>query len=154
MKTISRIMVLSVAGALVAGSIVAHESDNGSVKARQHVMQLQAYYLGQLGAMAKGDVEYSSEAAQGAADSLVAISQLDHSTLWPPGTDSESISNTRALPNLWTDYPDIIEKAGALTDAVAAMQSVAGTDLESLRASMGPVGAACGACHKAYQKPQ
>ena len=154
MNKFSKIATLSIAGALVAGSIFAHGSENQSVKARQHVMSLQAYYLGQLGTMAKGDVEYDATAAQGAADSLVAITQLDHSTLWPPGTDSESDPNTRALPNLWTDYPDIIEKADALTQAVAAMQTAAGTDLDSLRAAMGPVGAACGACHKAYQKPR
>jgi cytochrome c556 len=34
-----------------------------------------------------------------------------------------------------------------------ALQGAAGT-LDGLRASIGPVGGACGACHKAYREPQ
>ncbi|MCB2131628.1 MAG: cytochrome c, partial [Rhodobacteraceae bacterium] len=32
------------------------------------------------------------------------------------------------------------------------LAAAAGTDQDSLKAAMGGVGAACGACHKAYRK--
>ncbi|MEE4346330.1 MAG: cytochrome c, partial [Paracoccaceae bacterium] len=40
-----------------------------------------------------------------------------------------------------------------LVTAAKAMEGAAGTDLASLQAAMGPVGEACGACHKAYRVP-
>jgi cytochrome c556 len=40
----------------------------------------------------------------------------------------------------------------ALTEAANAMVEAAGT-LDGVRSSLGAVGGACGACHKAYRAP-
>ena len=46
-----------------------------AVKARQSVMKLYSFSLGQLGAMAKGEVEYDSAAASAAANNLKAVAK-------------------------------------------------------------------------------
>lgn len=153
MKKISKLIVLSTAGILVAGSMIAQEKLNPAVKARQDVMSLRGFYLGQMFGMAKGEVDYSPESAQKAADSLAALLTLDMSAMWPAGTDNESMDGTRAKANIWADYEGVIKIAGELNTAVADLQAAAGTDLDALKAALGPVGAACTACHKAYRAP-
>lgn len=121
------------------------------IKARQAQMTLYAFNLGILGAMAKGEVEYNAEAAGLAASNLAAANSVWMPTAWAEGSDNASAQGTRALPAIWASGSDIGAKAQALRDAVAVMKTAAGTDLEALRGAIGPVGAACGACHKSYR---
>lgn len=149
-------LVLAVAGVMAAttfGTAIAHEVANPAVKARQAIMQLYANNLGTLGAMAKGNVEYDAGAASAAANNLVMLTSLDQSTLWPAGSDSGSDATSRALADIWTNFPDVGAKGAALAEAASAMQTAAGQDLDSLRAAMGPLGGACSGCHKAYRAP-
>jgi cytochrome c556 len=146
---------LALGAALLAGTALAEShGSNPAVKARQSHMQLYAHNIGVLGAMVKGEVDYGAEAAVAAAGNLAALSQLDQRTYWPQGTDSDTLDGTRALPAIWNDFPDILTKAKALTDAAVALEATAGDGLDALKAGFGPVGGACGACHKAYQKPR
>ena len=142
-----------VAATLVAGIGAAQVAIDPAIKARQAAMQLYAYNLGQLGAMAKGTVEYDAAAASRAADNLVVMLQLDQSAMWPPGTDSDNVFETAAKPEIWANFPDVSGKMKALNEAALVMQGAAGTDLAALQAAMGGVGGACGACHKAYRVP-
>lgn len=157
MKTSRKLAVMATSVGLLAGAAMAdghaNKSVEGAVKARQALMQLYSYNLGLLGEMAKTTVPYDAEAATSAAGNLMALMAIDQSTLWPQGSDSASIEGTRALPAIWEKYPDIVKHGASLNDAVVGLSSAAGTDLASLQAAMGPVGAACGACHKAYRKP-
>ncbi len=151
----TQILTAAVATAALAvlGTAQAQETTHPAVKARTAIMDLYANNLGQLGAMAKGEVAYDAAAASAAANNLALLVQLDQSALWPQGTDSGSIENTRALPALWQNFPDVMAKGKALSDAAMAMQAAAGTDLGSLQANIGALGGACGACHKAYRAP-
>ena len=115
-------------------------------------MGLNAFNLGILGAMAKGEVEFNADVAQGAANDLAALAMMSQASYWPEGSSSDDMEGTRALPVAWTDMAGIIEKAQALGAATTAMAAAAGT-LEGVQAAIGPVGAACGACHKVYRKP-
>lgn len=123
-----------------------------AVKARQAAMQLYAFNLGILGGMAKGDTEYNADAAQAAADNLAALTTMNQMAMWPQGTDSDAMEGSRALPALWQNFPDVSEKGKALAMAAAAMAENAGS-LDGIRANIGAVGGACGACHKAYRAP-
>ncbi|UWQ16096.1 cytochrome c (plasmid) [Aliiroseovarius sp. M344] len=123
-----------------------------AAKARQAHMQLYAFHLGTLGAMAKEEAPYDAEAAQTAADGLVAIAGLPQGGYWLPGSDNESIEKTRALPAIWADGSEVGTKGKEFYEAVLAMQSAAGTDLDALKAAMGPLGESCGACHKDYRQ--
>ncbi|HCQ66541.1 MAG TPA: cytochrome C554 [Rhodobacteraceae bacterium] len=153
-----RAPLLSLAGAAVAIAVFAGpgaaQDVPAAVKARQSQMQLYAFNLGTLGAMAKGEAEYDAEAAQGAADNLVALTSLAAGPMWAPGTDDMSIDGTRTLATMWDNFPDVMAKGTALAEAAGGMAAAAGTDLASLQAAMGPLGGACSACHKAYRAPE
>lgn len=148
-------MTLSAATVLAAAPLAASASDlPPAVKARQGQMQLYAFNLGQLGAMAKGEVEYDAAAATAAAQNIAALTKLDASKMWPAGTDSDSLEGSAALPDLWQNFEDVIAKAQANSAAADAMVVAAGTDLASLQAAMGGLGGACGGCHKPYRKSE
>ena len=153
-----RSLLLPLAGAAVAVSVFAGpgiaQDANPAVTARQSMMQLNAFNLGILGAMAKGEVEYDAEAAQAAADNLVTLTSLNAAPMWAPGTDDMSVEGTRALATMWDNVPDVMAKSTALAEAAQGMAGAAGTDLASLQAAMGPLGGACGDCHKAYRAPE
>ena len=101
--------------------------------------------------MARGRMDYDADAASKAANNLALLVQLDQSRMWPQGSDNASYDGTRALPAIWENFPDVGAKGMALFEAAMALNEAAGTDLASLQSAMGPVGAACGACHKSYR---
>ena len=147
-KLVTAVCVVSTLGIGVA---YAQDVDK-AVKARKSVMQLYAHYLGKLGGMAKGNVEYNSEAASAAANSLAMLAKLDQSAMWPQGSDTDALGEaTAALPAIWTTFPAITEKGAAFGAAADKMAAAAGTDLASLQAVMGELGGACGACHKDFR---
>lgn len=141
------------ASAVFAGSHI-DPAVAGAMKARQGLMQMQQHNAGILFQMAQDKMEYDAETASMAASNLLTLTTIDQSTLWPQGSDADSVEGTRALPAIWTDFPDIMTKAKALNDAAVAMNAAAGTDLDSLKGAIGAVGEACTACHKAYRQPQ
>jgi cytochrome c556 len=149
------LMIAAIAAALTGGVASAEEGAfELQIDARQGNMAYRALQLGVLGAMAKGEAEYNAEAAQKAADNLLAAVTMDASMLWPQGSDSDALPDeTAALPAIWADGSDIGAKVQAMTDAATAMQAAAGTGLEPLQAAMDAVGGACGGCHKAFRKP-
>jgi len=139
--------------AITAGAVFAGPYDL-AIGARQSHMRLNSHFLGVLGAMAKGDMAYDAKAAGVAAKNLAMLATINQSSYWVPGSDSFANDNTRALPALWDNIPDVVTKLQALTAASAAMNQAAGNGLDALRAAIGPVGGACSACHKAYRKPK
>ena len=154
MRLVSILAGCAVAATVITGTALAQDKPDPSVTARKSVMQLYAFNLGQLGAMAKEEVAYDAEVASKVAGNLALLVQLDQSALWPEGTDNSASDGTRALPELWANFDDVMAKGKALSDAAMAMESAAGTDLASLQGAMGALGGACGACHKAYRAPE
>ena len=143
---------------LAAGVALAASHGGGpfdaAIKARQSHMRLYAHNLGILGSMAKGEMPYDATLASAAASNLAALAAMSQMTYWPAGSDSFDNDNTAALPEIWDNLPDLSKKAEALAAATAALQTAAGQGLPALQAAIGPVGQACGACHKAYRQPQ
>lgn len=153
--TLKRTVFLGVAAAAVAATAVFAASHGGpppQVKARKAHMQLYAFNLGTLGAMAKGEMEFDAEKAQRAADNLATLVTVNQMDYWVPGTTSAEVMESRLKPAMFDNFPDVMVKVGALSDAVMAMQAAAGT-LDGVRASIGAVGGACGGCHKPYREP-
>lgn len=134
------------------GHISEKQIDAG-IKARQSQMQLYAFNLGLLGAMAKQETPYDADTASGIANNLVALTSMTQTGYWLPGSDSDSVEGSRALPAIWTADSKAGEFGMQLMDAVLSLQLAAGTDLGALQAAMGPVGKSCGACHESYRKP-
>jgi len=142
------------AAALTATGVFAasHTTPEGAaIKARQAQMQLYAYNIGTLGAMAKGAVAFDAGAAQAAADNLAALATLNQMSYWLPGTSTADMEGTKALPAIWQNGADVGNKAKGLVEATMAMQAAAGS-LEGVQGAIGALGGACGACHKAYRQ--
>jgi cytochrome c556 len=150
MKAITK---FTLALTLAAGVGSAAYANEAAIKARQGQMELYAHYLGLLGGMAKGAVPYDADKAGAAAASLASLTKLDSSRLWPEGSDDMSAEATRALPAIWDNPDDVMKKAMALGEAAAGMEMAASQSLEALQGAMGPLGGACGGCHKAYRAP-
>lgn len=124
-----------------------------AVKARQAHMQLYTFNLTTLGGMARGNIEYDAATAQAAADNLVALTTVDQSAYWPPGSAAGEVDGSRALPAIWETFPAITDDGAEMVAAAAAMQEAAGVDLASLQVAMGTLGAACSGCHETYRQP-
>lgn len=155
-KSTLAIVTAAIGSIAVIASADGHISDKqiaSAIKARKSQMQLYAFNLGVLGAMAKEEMPYDAAAASGAADNLAALATLSQAGYWLPGSDSDSVETSRALPAIWAPDSTAGEKGKDFVDAVLAMQSAAGTDLGALQAAMGAVGKSCGACHEDYRKP-
>ena len=141
----------TVAGVAIAGG---HGGTNPAVKARQSHMQLYQHNLVVLGQMARGNVEYNADAANAAASNIVALTQLNQMSYWPPGTDSDTLTESNALPVLWESFPEVIEKATAVAEAAQALQAAAGNGVAEMGPALGALGQACTACHESFQKPR
>lgn len=149
MKTLSRLILLVIAIAIVDPVIAAGDPNEKAIDARQSVMSLQSWYAGTLFAMAKGKIEYDAEKASAAAANLKMVVHADSSGMWPEGTDNSGAykGKTRALPEGWTKWdPKYGEDLVKATDAMA---DAAGNGLEALRAKIEALGDACSGCHDA-----
>jgi len=127
------------------------------IKARQAVMQLYAFNLGILGAMAKGDIDYDAELAKASADNLLATAKMKNNAMWPQGSDMETAGNenlTWAKAVIWSSFPEVGEKHQALTDAATKMAAEAGNGVDAIRANIGAVGGSCKACHDSFRAPK
>lgn len=152
MTVIAGLALAALAGTAVIADSHADKAALAAVKARQATMDLYAFNLGQLGAMAKGEVEYNADAATAAAGNLAKLTSMNQMAAWKPGTDNATLGDvTHALPAVWESGSTVGEKAQALAEASAALEAAAGGGLDSLRGAMGPVGKACGACHELYR---
>lgn len=121
------------------------------INARQSFMQVVAFNMGILGAMAKGKVPFDSAAADAAANNIYSASMMNNAAMWPMGSDNsnpELKDMTDALPYSWENYADVSEKHQAWVDASKALAANAGTSLAELRKTIGPVGKSCKGCHK------
>lgn len=155
MKPIVRnALAIAAIASVVAGGALAQSAVEGAIKARKAHMQLQAFNLGPLGAMAKGEMPYDAAVASAAAGNLAALVGMNMGRYWPEGSAQGQAEGTRALPAIWENGEDVMAKAAALNEAVTALNAAAGTDLASLQGAMGAVGEACGGCHEDYRAPE
>ncbi len=148
-----RSLIAVTAFALATGTVAlaGGHGGNPAVKARNAHMSLYAFNLGILGDMAKGTTEYNADVASAAASDLATLAAFNQSNYWPEGTAEGEVEGSRAKAEIWTDGGGAIEKAKDLAVAAASLADVAGNGLEALQGGIGPAGAACGACHKAYR---
>ncbi len=144
-------------GLLAAGTVATTAVADGhlesAVKARQGFMQVVAYNLGPLGAMAKGEMDYDAEMAATNAANLQALANMNTGAMWPAGSDNGALGEdkTRALPAAWAADSKVGEKHQAWADATANLAAVAGDGLDALKPAVAEVGKSCGGCHDDYR---
>ena len=156
MKKLKSLTIAGLTSLVLATGAVAFAADgphDKAIKARQAMFQTYSFNVGILSAMAKEKRPYDADIATEAANNLNAAANFGQSQLWPQGSDNATDGNakTRALPIIWETYPDITEKAKALTTAVAALVPVAGNGLDALQGAMGDVGGSCKSCHDDFR---
>lgn len=128
---------------------------DNAIKARKAVMALYAWNLGQLGAMAKGDIEYNAEAAEIAAKNIEILAKMNNGSAWPQGSDSTALpGKTRAKVEAWTTYPESAEIGKKLVAASVAMSAAAGDGVDAVRANIGAIGGACKDCHTKFREAE
>lgn len=149
-------LVIAAASAVLASGAIAEEEDPfaDAVEMRHGLMLQMATDLGKVGAMAKDEAPYDAAVASKAAANIVAIASVLSMDQFPAGSEYQKSADSFALPAIWTAQDDFLQKIADLNTAAAAFQTAAGTDLDSLKAGMGNLGAACGACHKVYRQPE
>ena len=140
-------------GLTLAFGVSADDDPNEkAIKARRSAMTLQSWYAGPLFQMAKGAMEYDAETTKIYAANLNMVVGIEAAAMWPEGTDNTAYEGkTRALAEIWTTWPEVENKAQALTDAAADLAAVAGDGLDALRSKIGAVGNACKGCHDDFR---
>lgn len=147
------ITVLLGVSAVLAGTASAANIEN-AIKARQGLMQVYAFNIGLTGAMAKGKAPYNAEIAQNAADNLLAAATMKNGPMWPKGSDTDNLEfgdTTRALPEIWTTYPEVGQRGADLISALEEFVQVAGNGADSMKAGLGAVGKGCKGCHEDFR---
>ena len=151
-KIISSFITLAVL-AVSSQSFADDDPNLDLIKARQGDMELRAFFLGPIVAMAKGEMEYDAKMAASLAGDLQLLTKLDMGRAWAPGTGNDKYpGKTAALPKIWDTYPEIAEYGKKYKTAVDALAGSAGKSLNDLRANLGPVGDACKACHDDFEE--
>lgn len=148
-----RIFAIAATAAAI-GTVAVAQDYSANLKARQGQFRIMALNIGILGGMAQGKIDYNAEAAQRAADTLVAVSKIDPGPLWPEGSDTMSIDGTRAMPAIWDNHDDFLSKWGDFGEAAANIQQVAANGQEALGPAVRNLGGACKACHDDYREPE
>lgn len=122
------------------------------VEARQGYYKLLGANMGVLAGMAKGEIEYDGAKAQTAADNLKVLTTYNLGHLYAPGTSSDDVEGSNALPKIWDDMAGVQEKGIAFVAAVEELNEVAGLDRASLGQGVQKLGGACKSCHDEYRK--
>ena len=145
-----------VAALTLAGATPAHaggHDGNPAANARQAHMKLYAFNLDAIGAMAKGEIDYSADAAQSIANNLLSLAMMHQDAYWAPGTSTAELgSETRALPSIWEEESRFGDIGGDLIEAASQLAAVAGEGQDALRDAIRGVGGACSACHRNYRQ--
>lgn len=140
---------------LAAPGFAAQDPLKNAIKARQGEMQLRAFNVGPLFAMAKGKIDYDAAMANKLAGNLKLLLDLDASRHWPKGSDIDNyMGDTTALPEIWTTYPEIGEYGKKYATAVNELAAEAGNGVDALRSKIGPVGDSCKGCHDEFREKQ
>jgi cytochrome c556 len=132
---------------------MAQDDFSAQLKARQGQFRIMAINLGIIGDMAQGKTEYNAEAAQAAADTLVAVSMIQQTPMWPAGSDNMAIDGTRAQPSIWEQNDDFLAKWGDFGTAATALQASVAGGQDGLGPLMGQIGGTCSACHDNHRAP-
>lgn len=147
-KTLVSAAVLSVA---VAAPVAMASDFEDQIAARKAVMEIAKYNMGILGAMAKGKVEYNAELASEAATNMLAVASIKAPSTWPAGSDNSKVDDTKAKPEAWSNYEDVMAKHQSWVAASETMAANAGNGLDALRGSIGALGKSCKGCHSEYK---
>ena len=146
------LLFLCCAGLVSTAALAAKDPNIDAIKARKGEMQIRSLNAGPLFAMARGKIPYDAGMAAMLAGNLKTMLNLDMGRAWPQGSDLDSyFGETNAKPELWANYPKILDYRKSYATAVNELAAVAGNGQDALRSKVGALGKSCKGCHDAYQ---
>ena len=137
--------------AVMCGEALAQAKPEVLVKQRQSVMTLQGKYFGPMAGMAQGRIPYDANIVQRNAGFLDNLSRMP----WDGFADSTKDVKSAALPAIWAEPAKWSEAADRLQSEASKLYAVSRSgDEAAVKAQIGAVGKACGACHESFRAKQ
>src|SRR6266571_3302468 len=123
------------------------------VKQRQAAMTLQGKYYGPMAGMAQGKIPYNADIIARNAAYLEVLSKMPWDGFAESTKDLKDVK-TAALPAIWSEPAKFKAAQDNLQSAVQALVKVSrgGGDEATVKAAIGTVGKACGACHQDFRQ--
>src|SRR5207247_9974039 len=145
-------VVVALALGVAAGAVLAQAKPEQLVKQRQSVMTLQGKYFGPMAAMAQGKAPYNADIVRRNAAFLDNLTRMP----WDPFEPStQAVKPSGALPAIWEQSAKFKEAASRLENEANKLYEVSRSrDEASVKAQIGAVGKACGACHNDFRQKQ
>jgi cytochrome c556 len=151
MKRSGLVAVVVVALGMGAGAAFAQQKPEVQVKQRQAVMTLQGKYFGPMAGMAQGKVPFNADVVKRNSAFLDNLSRMAWDGFDPNTKDVKSAT----LPVAYTDQAKFKDAAARLENEAHKLWEVAQRgDEGAIKAQIGAVGKACGACHNDFRQKQ
>ena len=152
MKRSGMAVVVALALGVAAGAVLAQAKPEQLVKQRQSVMTLQGKYFGPMAAMAQGKAPYNADIVRRNAAFLDNLTRMPWDTFEPSTKD---VKPSGALPAIWEQSAKFKEAASRLENEANKLYEVSRSgDEAAVKAQIGAVGKACGACHNDFRQKQ
>jgi cytochrome c556 len=137
--------VVLITAVLAATAVYAADRADPNAIARSETMRAIGGAMKTLGGMAEGKVDFDAAAAGAAKDAMMtAAANIPASFTTQGAADPES----KAKPEVWTNWADFAANAAALSAAATALDV---SSAESIGAGMGALGGACKDCHTEFR---
>ena len=138
-------------GGLANGASSEEERAERMIEMRQSALHLLGFYMGPLGAMARGRAPMDAAVVSHNAAQIAVLAPMLEDT-FKFDTSAYDLE-TEALDKIWDNWDDFAAKAQA-TGEKAALLAVAASsgDENALKAAIGAVGKTCGGCHDVYRE--
>ena len=120
-----------------------------ALKYRKAVYQAIAWNFGPMSAMAQGKVPYEAKEFEMRAQRVAALAPMLSESYSP---DTQSVTGSKAKPELWSNRADFDAKMKTLVERSATLASVSkGGDFEKSKAAFLDTANACKSCHDKYK---
>lgn len=121
-----------------------------AIKYRQSALFVMQQNFARVAGMAQGKIPFDAKVAAESAANAEYLARLPWAGFVE---DSDRGGNTKAKPALWKDKTRFLEYAEKMQLEMGKLSQAAKTgNLDSIKAAVGPVGAACKTCHDAFRE--
>lgn len=119
---------------------------------RASTMGIYKWYLGPMGAMVKGKMDFDAKKFAAYAAGLETASKLDLLEGFPVDSGLLDVDDSSAKAEIWENTDDFTKKFKALQTEAAKLAEVAKSgDEAAMKAQFKKTGGTCGGCHKKYK---
>jgi cytochrome c556 len=133
------------------GAATPDTPEGAAFEYRHSIMEAVAYKVGQLRAMAQGEIPADNAAFAKHANDVAALAGMVTEGFIP----NSIVGNSIALPEIWTNNADFQAKAADFENAAKSLAATASSQgFEAAKGMVQAVGQSCGGCHRPYRRRQ